>query len=245
MHRAPSAIITSLTLLLLLPGWLAASQARAAASQPLRVAVASNFRVAAETLAAELALREGIDSRISSAASGVLAAQIRAGAPFDLFLAADRQRPEVLAGQGIGRGGPVCYARGRLSLLGAEELVTALGDARLSLAIANPRSAPYGQAAVATLERPEFAAAAARRVIRGANVQQAMQFYESGAADLALVARSMAGDRGLPIPGGWHPPIDQYALRLSDDGRAEQWLAALRSPAFKATLERLGYEACP
>ncbi|MEE4279508.1 MAG: molybdate ABC transporter substrate-binding protein [Halieaceae bacterium] len=223
---------------------LAASASLAAGAEALRVAVASNFRPVAEALAADLARSEGFESRISSAASGVLAAQIRAGAPFDLFLAADRQRPIALRAAGVGRGSALCYARGRLVLLGADS-VAALADPKPSLAIANPRSAPYGKAAMAVLARPEFAPALQRRLVRGANVQQALQFFDSGAADLALVARSLAADRGLLIPGDWHPPIDQFALVLSDDARATRWLAALRAEDYRATLERSGYEACP
>ncbi|MEM9316745.1 MAG: molybdate ABC transporter substrate-binding protein, partial [Pseudomonadota bacterium] len=161
----------------------------------MRIAVAANFRGAAQALLAASGLEEQVDTRVSSAASGVLAAQISNGAPFDLFLSADRERPAALNAAGIGQKDPVCYARGRLALMGAADLESALADPDLSIAIANPRSAPYGQAAASVLARPDFADMSRRRVLRAANVQQALQFFDSGASDLALVARSPDTER--------------------------------------------------
>ncbi|MEO1078865.1 MAG: molybdate ABC transporter substrate-binding protein [Pseudomonadota bacterium] len=218
------------------------------APKPLRIAVAANFRSAAQALLAASGLEEQLDARVSSAASGVLAAQISNGAPFDLFLSADRERPAALSAAGIGQKEPVCYARGRLALMGAANLQGALADPALSIAIANPRTAPYGQAAASVLARPGFANVSQRRVLRAANVQQALQFFDSGASDLALVARSVAGDRGLEIPQSMHPPIDQYALILSAGRRgkhAERFLRFLGTTGGRETLETLGYEACP
>ncbi len=228
-----------------------ASRAGAAAADsevaPLRIAVAANFRGATEALLAAGALKEQVDARISSAASGVLTAQIRNGAPFDLFLSADQERPAALSAAGIGQGEPVCYARGRLVLLGAADLEDALADPARSIAIANPRTAPYGQAAASVLSRPGFADMSQRRVLRAANVQQALQFFESGASDLALVARSAAGGRGLEIPRSWHPPIDQYALVLGEGHSgdlAASFLDFLATTEGERELKTLGYEVC-
>lgn len=227
---------------------LAAPETLDEAAKPLRIAVAANFRGAAQALLAASGLEEQVDTRVSSAASGVLAAQISNGAPFDLFLSADRERPAALNAAGIGQKDPVCYARGRLALMGAADLESALADPDLSIAIANPRSAPYGQAAASVLARPDFADMSRRRVLRAANVLQALQFFDSGASDLALVARSVAGERGLEIPRSMHPPIDQYALVLSAGRRgkhAERFLSFLGTTRGRETLETLGYEVCP
>jgi molybdate transport system substrate-binding protein len=225
------------------------------ANRPLRLAVAANFRSTAELLAKAFGAAHGIDVAISSAATGILAAQWRRGAPFDLMLAADRARPAALAREGLSQGESHCYAIGSLVLLGAgseqgalaSRLASALANPSLSIAIANPRSAPYGAAAIAVLEREGFAGPDARRVVMGSNVQQAYQFYASGAADLALVARSLSPGNGLAVPSDWHPAIEQHAIvnAASTQGKqARELLAFMRTPAGVRVLEQYGYQPC-
>jgi molybdate transport system substrate-binding protein len=226
-----------------LPACAAADPAR----EPLRLAVAANFRSTAEALAEQFSAFHDIDIVISSAATGVLAAQWRRGAPFDLLLAADRARPAALANAGLSQGDSSCYAIGSLVLLGAGNLQGALADTSLSVAIANPRSAPYGEAAIAVLERAGFAGPDARRVVMGSNVQQAYQFYASGAADLALVARSLSPGKGLPVPTDWHPAIEQHAIVNAAGTRGEEaraLLAFMRTPTGVQILEQFGYQPC-
>lgn len=214
----------------------------------LRIAVASNFRTTAETIADRYTQRTGMAVTVSSAASGVLAAQILRGAPFDLFFAADRERAETVNRAGLAAETPSCYARGHLVLLGSDDLETALADPGRSIAIANPRSAPYGIAALAVLERESFAGPDSRRVLRGTNVQQALQFFDSGAADLALVSRSLAGERGIVVPAPWYPAIDQYAVVIEHGGStagAEEFLRSVESDEAQRILRHHGYEACP
>lgn len=219
------------------------------AQQPLRIAVAANFRDAAGHIAERFQREQGIPITISSASTGVLASQLQRGAPFDVLLAADRQRPNALAEAGHALVEPTCYALGRLVLLGANsaDWRAELADSERSLAMANPRSAPYGQAALAVLERADVADAGKRRVVMGANVQQAFQFWHSGAADLALVARSLSPEAGVLIPADWHEPIEQYALISAASTRPQQakaFLDYLTKPA-QALLQARGYEACP
>lgn len=219
------------------------------AQPPLRIAVAANFRDAAGAVAARFQRERGIPISISSASTGVLASQLQRGAPFDVLLAADRQRPNALAEAGHALGEPICYAVGRLVLLGASSANwrTELGNSERSLAMANPRSAPYGQAALAVLERADVADARQRRVVMGSNVQQTFQFWHSGAADLALVARSLSPENGVLIPADWHEPIEQYALISSASTRPQQaraFLDYLGKPA-QPLLQARGYEACP
>lgn len=236
-------LATSVALLVL-------SVSSVAASTPLRIAVAANFREVADAVARQFERERGIPATISSASTGVLASQLQRGAPFDLLLAADRQRPEALHEAGYALDEPVCYTVGRLVLLGttAQDWPTALGDAQRSLALANPRSAPYGQAALAVLGREHVADATQRRVVMGANVQQAFQFWHSGAADLALVARSLSPTDGVLIPDAWHAPIEQFALINGATGQPEQaraFLAYLLGDAARPLLLARGYEACP
>lgn len=221
--------------------------AAAAGAEPLRVAVAANFRSTAEALRG-LYRDEGYgELTLSSASTGVLAAQLRSGAPFDVLLAADRERPQTLFREGFGLDSPSCYAQGSLVLLGAERIDSALADSQQSIAIANPVSAPYGAAAVEVLGRPGFADAQARRVLRGSNVLQAYQYFESGAADLALVARSLSPAQGLPIPPQWHAPIEQFALisrRSQQPELARAFLRILGSAEAAPILTANGYAPC-
>jgi len=215
---------------------------------PLRVAVAANFRGAALALASRFTQETGIEVTFSSGASGLLAAQILEGAPFDLFLSADEAKAAAVLGRGQERSPPVCYAQGSLALLGAKNLEDALADPDLSIAIANPRSAPYGAAALTVLQRPGFAGPDQRRVVQGANVQQALQFFERGATRLALVARAIAPQGGLPVPQDWHPPIEQFAAvvaRGERAGAASAFLTFLTSKASRRFLGERGYGPCP
>ena len=242
------ATVVLLAQILTLPLSSSLSQAAdtAARTTAIRLAVASNFRVAAEELGRSFTANTGISVEISSGATGVLTAQLRRGAPFDVLLAADRERPQSLVDDGSSPAPARCYAQGSLVLLGADSL-SALADIQKSVAIANPRSAPYGMAARAVLERKEFATAGERRVIQGSNVQQAMQFFNSGGADLALVARSLSPTRGLAIPKEWHPPIEQYAVlngRSSHLEQARAFLDYLQSPAAIDVLSSFGYQPC-
>ena len=227
--------------------FLSQPQALATASSELSVAVAANFRGAAQQLAAQFAASTGIVVHISSASTGVLAAQMRRGAPFDVLLGADKIRPQALVDDGSSSGPARCYALGSLVLLGADSLDNALADADKSVAIANPRSAPYGAAAMAVLARDGFASASQRRIIRGSNVQQALQFYSSGGADLALVARSLSPTSGLAIPPQWHPRIEQYAVISGRSGNSKSALAFLdylTGPDATPILTSFGYQPC-
>ncbi|MFT7289245.1 MAG: molybdate transport system substrate-binding protein [Halieaceae bacterium] len=234
-------LISTLLVALMLPTALRADT-------PLRVAVAANFRVAAERLGTTFTEKTGTQVLISSASTGVLAAQLRGGAPFDLLLAADRKRPDALAAGGFTLGPARCYTEGTLVLLGASSLEAALANSQLSIAIANPRSAPYGIAARAVLARAGFAGPDQRRVVMGSNVRQAFQFFQSGAADLAMVARSLSPQAGIPIPPEWHPPITQYAIigkNSPQAQRSEDFLAYIASEPAQDFLVSLGYGACP
>lgn len=226
---------------------LTPSTGAAERDRPLHIAVASNFRAAAIEVGQLFEAQSGTPVTLSSAASGMLAAQILEGAPFDLFLSADEVRARAVIGTGEGRDEPICYARGSLVLLGADDLNAALTDASLSVAIGNPRSAPYGVAADAVLRREGFAGPEQRRIVQGANVQQALQFFERGATDLALVAKALSSDQGIDIPAAWHPPIDQFAVVIARDGRAaraREFLTFLRSESVQSLLGDLGYQRC-
>ena len=221
-------------LMLLLPalGWT---------GETIRVAVAANFRHTLEPINAGFEAHSGHRVLVSSASTGVLYNQIVHGAPFDVFFAADSTTPAKLTAPGYTA---FCYARGRLVLVGASQGVQQLADASLDLAIANPATAPYGKAAMDVLDSPEFAAAKGRKVVRGASVVQAYQFWHSGGAELALLPWSLAPQAQL-IPANWHRSLEQHAIRLTDSGPVNAYLNWVRSDTVRTQISNAGYEPCP
>ncbi len=215
------------------------------AAQALRVAVAANFRATLESINAVYERETGQRVVLSSASTGVLATQILHGAPFDLFLSADSDAPARLAGAraGLREVPPACYAVGRLALAGGE--LAALADPDNSVALANPDTAPYGRAAMAVLARPEFAAGAARKLVRGNNTVQAYQFFAGGAVDLALVPLAIAPEGAALVPAHWHARLEQHALLLHDSAAARGYLNWLRSARVRSLITDAGYEPCP
>jgi molybdate transport system substrate-binding protein len=218
---------------------LSASTGRA--EETLRIAVAANFRQVLAKASEAFEQETGIRVRLSSASTGVLYTQILHGAPFDLFFAADRKTPERLA---TADRPSRCYARGRLVLAGGSGGLDALADPDLSLAIANPATAPYGRAALAVLDRAEFQTGRTRKLLTGSNVVQAYQFWHSGGADLALVPRSLAPKATL-IPEAWHQPIEQHAIALRPGEAVEAYLNWVSSDTVRALIHNAGYEPCP
>jgi molybdate transport system substrate-binding protein len=200
-----------------------------------------------ERIASAFEARHGYRVLLSSAATGALYNQIRFGAPFDLFFAADRDsvaRLEASGHTGGERG--FCYAVGALVLVGGNGELAQLADPGQSLAIANPATAPYGRAAAQVLARPEFAAGSGRKLVRGSNVAQAFQYWHSGSVKLALLPRSLAS--GTPIPLAWHAPIEQFAVALprGQTGPAvSAYLDFMNSDTVRHLVIDAGYQPCP
>lgn len=225
----------------------------------VQVAVASNF---ARTLR-ELALdfEESTDDRvlISSGSTGKLHAQIANGAPFEVFLSADKNSPRRLEqnGQAVAET-RFTYALGRLALWSARSGIVdgtqaVLREGRFRhLALANPRTAPYGAAAMQLLTELDLWEAVESRVVFGENVAQAFSFVSTGNAEIGLVA--LAQVMGLDdarrgsfwiVPRQFHAPIEQQAVLLAtgrDNPAALRFVAYLRSPAARSIIERSGYE---
>ena len=207
----------------------------------VRVAVASNFSATIHALKPDFEAATGHRMRISTGSTGKLYAQIRNGAPFHVFLAADVRRPRKLDEAGlVAEGGRFTYARGRIALWSRDpERVKgpntlAGGDFR-HLAIANPRTAPYGLAAKQTLQALGRWQTLKDRLVRGENIGQTHQFVASGNAELGFVALSQitgpnkpkAGSRWL-VPQDRHEPIRQQAALLADAAEHPPALAFVR-----------------
>jgi molybdate transport system substrate-binding protein len=216
------------------------------------VAVAANFTAAAEQLAEAFKAQTGDQVTLSFGASGGLYTQISQGAPFDVFLSADAARPARAVADGFGIDGSVfTYALGALALY-STSLDVADGEAVLAegafskLAIADPQTAPYGQAAIETLSRLNLLDAVAPKFVTGENVSQALQFVQSGNAELGLVAASqvIGKDHVWIVPGELHEPIRQDAVLLKSGAAnkaAVGFLDFLRSDAAAAVIEEAGY----
>lgn len=234
--------------------------AQADARRPVTVAAAANLRPAVSELADAFARAEPrAEVRVTLSASGTLFAQIRNGAPFDVFLSADRELPRRLVEAGLG-GPEVVYAVGRLvvwtprgSPLAADReglrALAAPGVRRI--AVANPSVAPYGRAAIEALRAGGVLEAVRTRLVYGASVAQAAQFAATGAADAAILPASLAREPPLaegtavPVPAELHAPLEQSALvlaRAREPGLARAFLAFVAGPAGREILRRRGYE---
>jgi molybdate transport system substrate-binding protein len=227
--------------------------AEPSAGDDVRVGVASNFAGPARELAARYESRTGHTIRLSTASTGKLYAQLRAGAPFEVFLAADDLRPARLEQEGLASQSRV-YASGRLAVVSAEpelkgqDCQQALEDALLpTVAIANPATAPYGKAALDWLE--EQLPSLELRLVKGDNVGQAMSFVASGNARFGIVAvAQLAGLRSSwpgcigELPADSHPPVNQAAALATGAGTAAAgFYDYLFSPDARDTIERWGY----
>ncbi|MDD9892555.1 MAG: molybdate ABC transporter substrate-binding protein [Gammaproteobacteria bacterium] len=215
----------------------------------LLLAVASNFASPMQALAKQFESETGITLKVSLGSSGKHFAQISNGAPYDLFLAADAERPALLEAKNIGLpNSRFTYAIGQLALwqLGATEQVTAnqLTDAT-RIAIANPKLAPYGLAAIQTLEKLGLQSSLKAALVTAENVSQARQYVYSRNAALGFVALSQVLDQPASeywlVPQHYHQAIEQQAIVLSDRPEAQQLKAFLLSPATQRIIERYGY----
>jgi molybdate transport system substrate-binding protein len=226
-------------------------------AETLRLAVAGNFQPTLERLAPDFQDGYGHRLELSSGATGKLYAQIRQGAPFDAFLAADAARPERLEAEGLAVAGTrVTYARGRLVLwapaasAGEDPFRILHAIPPPQLALANPRLAPYGAAAEAFLRDAGLWSALERRAVRGEGIAQAFHFVATGNADLGLVALSQVRGSAEPLAGEWrvvpadrHSPIEQQAVLLRDSAAGREFLAWLTSEAVRDRLTAFGYDA--
>ncbi|QQL45553.1 molybdate ABC transporter substrate-binding protein [Sulfuriroseicoccus oceanibius] len=220
----------------------------------IKVAVASNFAPTLRVLADGFEKESGHEVIVVTGSTGKLYAQIVRGAPYDVFLAADAKRPELLEKQGAAvMGSRVTYAVGRLVLWSRDEDVVdeggkvLMGDPVGRLAIANPRIAPYGQAALETLEKLGRWGAWQASLVRGENAAQTWQFVESGAARLGMVARShwvTNGKRGAVwlVPAELHQPLVQQAVRMNDRPEAVAWMRYLQSDRALQVIRDHGYD---
>jgi molybdate transport system substrate-binding protein len=209
---------------------LLAALALAARADELQVAVAANFAAPAQKIAAAFEQDTGHVVKLSFGATGKFYAQIEAGAPFDVLLAADQATPAKLEAEGkVAAGTRKTYAIGRLVLWSADPGLVDAGGAVLKtgrwkhLAVADPKLAPYGEAARETLAHLGLAEAVRPRLVTAENIGQAFQFVSTGNAELGFVALGQVqpADGGKPagsmwlVPDGLHTPLKQDVVVLA------------------------------
>lgn len=221
-----------------------------------KVAVAANFTDAAKAIAARFKAKTGHEATLSFGSSGQFYTQIANGAPFEVFLSADVERPQKAEAEGLSvPGSRFTYATGRLVLYSKSPgLVDGKGavlktGAFDKLSIADPKAAPYGQAAVETLTSMKLYDALKPRIVRGASITQAFQYVQTGAAELGFVALSQViaepGGSRWVVPASRHTPIEQQAVLLktgAGSAAARAFVAFLKGAEAKAIIRRYGYE---
>jgi len=238
---------------------IALMAASAAHASEATVAVAANFSAPMQQIAAEFEKDSGHKVSLSFAGTGKFYAQIRNGAPFQVLLAADDETPARLEQEGMGvAGSRFTYAIGRLVLWSArpgfvDSKGAVLNTGRFNkLALANPKLAPYGLAAIETLTRLGLLTSLQSRFVQGENIAQVWQFASTGNADLGFVALSQVLKEGVIgsgsawlVPDSLHAPIRQDALLLArgkGQPAAEALLKYLKSNQARVIIKSYGYD---
>jgi molybdate transport system substrate-binding protein len=232
MRKQLKSILTICALTIV--GWLVQAPATAA---ELSIAAAADLKFALDDLVAEFrAKHPTIGVTVSYGSSGNFYAQLRNRAPYDLYFSADIDYPRRLAAEGLALDGDVfLYAVGRIVVwvpsgspidveaLGIQSLLAPSAD---KVAIANPQHAPYGRAAVAAMQSLDVYESVLPRLVYGENIAQTAQFVQSGAADIGIIALSLAVAPQLREHGRfWEIPAEFYP-RMDQGGMITSWTQA-------------------
>jgi molybdate transport system substrate-binding protein len=226
----------------------------------VRVAAASDLNFAAKEIISSFEHKTGHKVALTLGSSGNFYQQILQGAPFQVFFSADIDYASRLESAGrVEPGSVFIYGRGRI-------VVWALRNAKVNpeiskmdsliqpsvkkIAIANPEHAPYGRAAVAAMQQADLYERVRPALVLGENISQAAQFAQSGAADIGIIALSLAqsdpmkqSGRYWIIPQSMHPPLDQAAVLVKGaTPAARAFYEWLKSPEVKAILQRYGFQ---
>lgn len=227
-------------------------------AETVQVAVSSNFQGAFDALKTDFERETSHQVLATSGATGKFYAQIKAGAPFDILLAADQSTPEKLEAEGAAvTGSRFTYATGRLVLWSKDPKKVDIegrvlqSDGFAHLAIASPKVAPYGAAAIEVLRRIGLYDRLRPRLVEGESIAQAQQFVASGNAELGFLALSqVCRDGQLTSGSAWfvpdqlHGPIHQQAVLLrhgETNQAAKALLAFLKAPQRLPLLTSFGY----
>lgn len=247
--------------LLLMAALVGNDPSPAKAAQEITVAAASDLNFAFKELTALFEQTTGTHVKLSLGSSGNFFSQIQNGAPYDLYFSADSRYPQKLVESGHAVASSLyIYAVGRIVLwvprqspwqIEQRGLDVLLDSTVKKIAIANPKHAPYGRAAVAAMEQAQVYERVKDKLVLGENVSQTAQFVESGAADIGIIALSLAlappmqaAGRYKEIPVEAHPPLVQGAVLLtgaSHKVEAQAFLSFLQSAEGRAIMTRYGF----
>jgi molybdate transport system substrate-binding protein len=230
------------SLFLLLALWPGANAAE------LIVACASDLAPAQEQLASAFKKSTGTVLRFVTGSSGMLARQVSSGAPFDIYLSANRMYVEDLVRDGsIVSDSVRTYGTGRLGLWSLSGKIGKLDDLKKAevkhVAIANPAHAPYGVAAKQALEKAGLWKSVEPKIVYGENVRQAMQYAESGNADAVITSWTLLLGRGVELPADLHAPIEQaggIVARSKQQNEAKRFLDFLVNGDGAPVLKKFG-----
>jgi len=228
-------------------------------AEQITIAVASNFTAAMRDIVAEFEESSGHQVKVSFGSSGKFYAQIKNGAPFQAFFSADQAKPETLEKDGlVVPGSRFTYAIGALALWSTKPGFVDDDANRLKtgnfnkLALANPKLAPYGVAAVEVLERLNLKESTVQKWVRGESIAQTYQFVSTGNTDMGFVALSQIMDKNRlkegstwVVPGELYNPIRQDAVLLmrgESSEAAQALLHFVRGDRAKAIIESYGYK---
>jgi len=231
-----------------------------AAADKITVAVAANMQFAMEELKNDFEKKTGITVEMISGSSGKLSSQIIEGAPFDVFVSADMKYPEDLYKKGFATDAPKPYATGQLVLWTTKMDLKLNGDLKILLlaavkkiAIANPKTAPYGIAAIEALNYYKIYDEVKDKLVFGESIGQTQQFIATQAAEVGFIAKSLVLADELKGQGQWvdvdkkaYSPITQGAVILkhgkeTNDNPAQKFYQFLYSAKAKSVFKKYGY----
>jgi molybdate transport system substrate-binding protein len=247
--------MTTMVLGFLVWMWISSTAVQA---EQVQVAVAANFVPPFKEIAVEFQKATGHTAQLSAGSSGKFYAQIKNGAPFEVFFSADDERPKLLEQEGLGvKGSRFTYAVGRLVLWSPDaQLVkgeqTLQSDGYKHLAMANPKTAPYGAAAMQAMKNLKVWDQLQPKLVQGENLGQTIGFIDSGNAELGFLALSQVMDPKAKgkgsrwdVPTSLHDPIAQDVVLLTKgegNPAAKALLEFVRGPQGLQIIERYGYD---
>ncbi|HVI09387.1 MAG TPA: molybdate ABC transporter substrate-binding protein [Candidatus Binatia bacterium] len=234
------------------------------AAQSITVAAAADLQFAMQEVAAQFQKETGKEVKLIYGSSGNFFQQIQNGAPFDMFFSANLDYAKKLESAGLTEPGSYYeYAKGKIvvwvlkgsTLDVSSGLRSLLSPSIRKIGVANPQHAPYGQAAVAAMQKEGIYDKVKDKFVLGENISQTALFVMSGSADVGVVALSLAlspnmKDKGryFEVPAGDYPAIQQACVILSSSknkGAARQFLSFIKTPAAADAMKRYGFDVPP
>lgn len=227
----------------------------------LTIATAANMQFAMNALVEAYESETGTECEIILGSSGKLTAQIQEGAPYDLFFSADMKFPEALMASGNANSEPIIYAQGQLVLWTSRKsplhsVIEIIRKETNHIALANPKTAPYGEATIQVLRNLDFYEMVNSKLVFGESISQVNQFVLSGAAEYGFTAKSVVLSPNMLEYNNWidiadslHTPINQSMIVIENnrelESQAERFVEFVLSQKGQVILQQYGYKQPP